>query len=557
MIHTDKKPIEADVVVVGGGIAGLMAAIHAAEKGANVLIAEKANTKRSGSGATGNDHFCCYIPEIHGPDMAPIMKEYKNSLVGGYADDTLVVKFLQQTFDRVRDWDKWGISMRPTGKWEFIGHAFPGRPRIWLKYAGHNQKEVLTREARKRGVRIENHLPVTDVITHDGKAIGVIGVDIRKEEPLLKILRAKSVILATGSASRLYPPAPSPGWLFNTAFCPTCTGAAQAAAYRAGARCINMEFPNRHAGPKFLARCGKATWIGVVSDPHGKAVGPFVKRPTKELGDITADVWNTVFTDLMESGRGPAYMDCSGTSKEDIDYMMWGLKSEGNTAMLDYMKKEGIDVQKHMVEFMQYEPHLIGRGVEIDLNGETCVPGLFAAGDPVGNFRADISGAATYGWIAGGSAAERALGMRRFEKAERSPVVQERARLYSRFLEREVGPDWKEANVALQQIMKDYAGVVVRSETLLRAGLKYFLDLKEKVLDTMTAHNAHTLMRCTEVLDLMGCGEMIFHSALERKETRAQHKRSDFPFTNPLLAEKFLTIRQVKGGAVTEWRNRQ
>lgn len=556
MIKIDKTPLEADVLVVGGGIAGLMAAIHAADQGVSVLVAEKANTKRSGSGATGNDHFCCYAPEIHGDDMAPIMKEYKNSLVGGYADDSLATKFLQQSFDRVRNWDSWGISMKPTGKWEFTGHAFPGRPRIWLKYAGHNQKEVLTKQAKKRGVRIENHLPISDVITEDGQAVGAIGLSLRKEEPLFRVIRAKSVILATGSASRLYAPAPTPGLLFNTAFCPSCTGAAQAAAYRAGARLVNMEFPNRHAGPKFLARCGKATWIGVVTDPRGKPVGPFVTKPTKELGDITADVWNSVFTDLMVSGKGPAYMDCSGTSAEDIEYMMWGLKSEGNTAMLDYMKKEGIDVRRHMVEFMQYEPHLIGRGVEIDLNGETCVPGLFAAGDPVGNFRADIAGAATYGWIAGGSAAQRAGGMTGFKKAEKSPLVGERIKLYSAIAEREFGPDWKEANLALQQIMTDYAGVLVRSETLLKAGLTYFRGLREKALASMIGGNSHRLMRCLEVLDLMACAEAIFLTALERKETRAQHKRSDFPFTNPLLQDKFLTIRQDAGEPRLEWRER-
>jgi succinate dehydrogenase/fumarate reductase flavoprotein subunit len=556
MIRMDKKPLETDVLVVGGGIAGLMAAISAADQGVSVMVAEKANTKRSGSGATGNDHFCCYIPEIHGNNMGPIVQEYRNSLVGGYADDTLVKKFLEQSFDRVRDWDSWGISMRPTGKWEFIGHAFPGRPRIWLKYAGHNQKGVLTAQAKRRGVRIENHMPVSDVLVEEGRAIGAIAVSIRKDEPEIKIIRAKSVILATGSASRLYPPAPTPGWLFNTAFCPSCTGAAHGAAFRAGAALVNMEFPNRHAGPKFLARCGKATWIGVVADPSGKPVGPFVSTPTKELGDITADVWNTVFTDYMESGRGPAYMDCSGTGEEDIQYMMWGLKSEGNTAMLDYMKKEGIDVRKHMVEFMQYEPHLIGRGIEINLDGETRVPGLFAAGDPVGNFRADIAGAATYGWIAGESAARRAQGVTVLEKAEQSSTVEARARLYGQFMSREVGPDWKESNIALQQIMKDYAGVMVRSDTLLNAGLRYFGRMKEQVLDTMVARNSHTLMRCLEVLDLMECAEAIFLTALERKETRAQHKRSDFPFTNPLLADKFLTIRREKGIPVLEWRDR-
>ena len=61
MLAIDKDAIQTDVLVIGGGIAGLMAAIHAARQGVGVLVAEKANTKRSGSGATGNDHFCCYI----------------------------------------------------------------------------------------------------------------------------------------------------------------------------------------------------------------------------------------------------------------------------------------------------------------------------------------------------------------------------------------------------------------------------------------------------------------------------------------------------------------
>jgi succinate dehydrogenase/fumarate reductase flavoprotein subunit len=489
--------------------------------------------------------------------MAPIVKETRNSMIGGYHDYTHTVKFLEQSFARARDWDSWGIAMKPHGKWEFMGHAFPGRPRIWLKYAGYNQKEVLTKQAKKRGVKIENHLPITDIITQDGKAVGAIGLSIQKEEPFLRVFRAKSIILATGSASRLYPPAPSPGWIFNTAFCPSCTGTAQATAYRAGAKVVNMEFPNRHAGPKFLARCGKSSWIGIFKDPKGKPIGPFVTKPTRELGDITSDVWSSVFTDMHGSGRGPAYMDCTETAQEDLEFMLWGMENEGLTGMLDYMREEGIDVQKHMVEFMQYEPHLIGRGVDIDLNGESSLPGLFAAGDPVGNFRADIAGAATFGWIAGESAANRALGITGFEKTEESPVVEERIKLYNDFIKRENGPHWKEANIALQQIMKDYAGTVVRSETLLQAGLKYFNDLKGKALDTMVASNSHELMRCMEVLDLMECGEMILSSARERKETRGLHIRSDFPFTNPLLAEKWITVRKENGRPKVEWREKK
>jgi succinate dehydrogenase/fumarate reductase flavoprotein subunit len=556
MIRMEKEPIEIDVLVVGGGIAGLMAAIHAAEQGASVIVTEKANTKRSGCGATGNDHFLCYIPEVHGQDMDPIFVEYLRSQVGGFSDRSLAIKFLQHSYDRVKDWDRWGISMRPKGAWDFSGHAFPDRPRIWLKYAGHNQKEVLTKQAKKRGVKIINHLSISEVITRDGQVTGAIGISTAKDLAVLHVFRAKCTVLATGCGSRLYPP-PTPGWMFNTANCPVNTGTAQAIAYRAGARLVNMEFPNRHAGPKYFARCGKATWIGLYKDPQGKTVGPFVTKATRELGDITGDIWSSVFTDMFRSGVGPVYMDCSSTSDEDVDYMMWGLVEEGNTGMLNYMAEQGIDVRRHRVEFMQYEPFLVGRGIEIDTEGETSVKRLYAAGDPVGNFRADCAGAATFGWIAGGSASKKAKKIKRFQSAERSDLVKERVRFYSQFLARKNGPDWKEANLTLQQIMGDYAGVNVRSETLLRAGLKYLRDLREKIFATMMADNAHTLVRALETIDLMECGEIIFHTALERKETRGLHKRSDFPFANPLLQDKWITIRKENGEPELEWREKK
>jgi succinate dehydrogenase/fumarate reductase flavoprotein subunit len=236
--------------------------------------------------------------------------------------------------------------------------------------------------------------------------------------------------------------------------------------------------------------------------------------------------------------------------------MMWGLVEEGNTGMLDYMADEGIDVRKRMVEFMQYEPFLVGRGIEIDEKAETRVRGLYAAGDPVGNFRADCAGAATFGWIAGGSAAKKAKRRKVFKSLDGLGLIENRAELYSDILSRQSGPSWKEANLALQQIMQDYAGVDVRSESLLKAGLKYMRDLEEKVYGTMTADDAHTLMRGLETMDLIECGKVIFLAALERKETRGLHKRPDFPFTNPLLQNKFLTVRKQRGRVKTEWRDK-
>ena len=555
MIAIDRTPLETDVLICGGGIAGLMAAIRAADAGVKVVVAEKAHTRRSGSGASGNDHFLCYIPDIQGKDLQPLLRLGQDSILGKFNDLSLLVRLFQESFARVKDWEKWGIPMRPHGDWEFTGHAFPGKPCLWLKFEGADQKSTLTREALKRNVQIQNRFIITDVIAGDRGVIGAIGLSLQEEQPILRIFRAKAVILTTGSTNRLYPPV-TPGMMFNTVYCPSCAGSGRAIALRAGATLVNMEIPNRHAGPKYFARAGKASWIGVFTDPFGKPVGPFVEKPTKDLGDITADIWNSVFTDMVRLGRGPVYMDCTRTSAEDLKYMMWGLRHEGATAMLDYMGAEGIDLRQHRVEFTRYEPFLTGRGIEINEQGETTIEGLFAAGDEVGNLRAALAGAAVFGWIAGERAAFRAKQVGSLSAAEESPLVEERMDFFSEILARKEGASWQEVNLALQQIMNDYAGEV-RSEPQLGVGVKYLRDLREKALQTVKAPNAHTLMRALEIFDLMDCGEAIFLTALERKESRPPHIRSDYPFTNPLLQDRFVTISRKKDDWQVQWRDRR
>jgi succinate dehydrogenase/fumarate reductase flavoprotein subunit len=67
------------------------------------------------------------------------------------------------------------------------------------------------------------------------------------------------------------------------------------------------------------------------------------------------------------------------------------------------------------------------------------------------------------------------------------------------------------------------------------------------------AENPHDLIHCVQVLNQTECGELTFISALDRKETRGMHVRSDFTITNPLLADKLHIIKQVGGNPVTEW----
>ncbi len=553
-----KEKLQADVLIIGGGIAGLMAAIGAADKGADVVLLDKANTKRSGAGATGNDHFLCWIPEKHG-DIGVVYEEFMDSQNATSNDTPLVMRFLETSPQVVAMWNDWGINMKPTGDYHFEGHAYPGRPKIFLKYDGHNQKKVLTEQAKKRGVRIINHSPALEILSENGKITGVLALDISEDTPKYRLIAAKAVVAATGYVSRLFTTDPTPSQMFNTNMCPSGTGDSIAQAWRCGAYLVNMEKTYRHAGPRFLARCGKATWIGVYRYPDGRPVGPFVTEPNVETGDITSDVWSSAFTDLKMSGQGPAYMDCSGASKEDLEHMRWAMKCEGLTALIDYMDKEGIDPGRHAVEFGQYEANLCTNGIEIDINGESNIKGLFAAGDMMGNISGDIGAAAVYGWIAGQHAAKYKNSAFVCERIEETPRCLERMELFNTLYDRNTGANWQEANFALQQIMTEYADCGphrVRSDSMLSAGIKYLGDLRKKMLGELFANDAHELMRAAEVLNLLDLGQALMIAARERKESRGRHLRSDYTFTNPLLRDKFLRVWQENGTPCSAWRDR-
>lgn len=553
-----RETCHCDVLVVGGGIAGLMAAIAAADAGAQVVVAEKANTMRSGAGTTGNDHFICYIPEVHG-DFEEFIRELKECQSGKNCDEDLLRLYAARTFEVAQDWQRWGINMQTKGDtWHFSGHAFPGRPLIHLKYDGFNQKRVLTSQCRKRGVRIVNYCPITEYLTDaSGRVSGALGIDVSQEEPAAVLFAAKAVITSTGAATRLYPSI-TPDWMFNISNCPANSGTGVAAAFRRGAAVTNVEFVPCPAGPKYFARAGKGTWIGVLRDSSGKNVGPFVTKPTWKLGDITSDVWPTVFRDKQLDATGPVYCDCHEIDQSDYEYMLWGLRCEGDTSLLDAMEKQNIDLRQHMVEFGSYVGGVMDRGVLIDAGCATTVPGLYAAGNQIGNLCGHMSGAAVTGRIAGESAAAYAAGQAPAEDPEGNPVVSSCLELYEELLSRAEGTDWQDFNGAVSQVMSDYCSPVnLKSESMLRAGMAYLDQLEADAKQRIRCTNAHELMRCLETFDILEVGRMICAASLARDESRGGFRRADFPFTNPIRNGDSIIVNNVRGRPVGCWRSEQ
>jgi len=544
------ETVGTDLLVVGGGIAGLMAAIRARDLGARVVIAEKGATKYSGAARAGNDHFMCYIPEVHGPDLDIFIRD---RMLGQRSDilaalgPKVVRTWLEKSYDIVKLWEEWGIPMKQEGKYDFQGHAFPGRVKTYLKYQGKNQKPILSEQAVKRGAKIMDRVMVIDLLGGSDGVTGAVGVDTRQDR--LLVFEARSVFLGTGIITRLYPNIIPALWGNNNhPF--TLSGDGRAMAYRVGAELFGMEMMARHAGLKNYIRSGQGTWIGVCRDPEDRPVGKYLTEPNRYYHDMIMEVDKQIFERYQTAGLGPVYMDCRGISDADHDHLLHALEDEGNRSVLEHFKEEGINLKRNPVEFCTYEMRSIGR-IVMNEKAETSVKGLYTGGE---ESTFSISGAATFGWIAGGHAAEYIKAVPSTDTASLKSQVDELKGFVEAFQNRKQGSDWADANRALQHTLADYAGPV-RSQTMLEAGLRHLMRLKEKLHDTVVARDRWELVRCLEVVNLFDMAELVFTGALERKESRGLHRRSDYPYTDPLLNGKILVIKKVDGRPVAEWRD--
>ena len=163
--------IETDVLVIGGGLAGCMAAIKAAETNVSVTIAEKADTRSSGCAGTGIDHIWGYIPPVHekmGYTIEDIIESHIKGIAGGFIDQELLYLIVRESYGRILDLESFGLKFRyedskAPGKFRVVTqfHSAP----TTLNFDGRDLKLKLTREARKRGVRIINRITMTGLLT--------------------------------------------------------------------------------------------------------------------------------------------------------------------------------------------------------------------------------------------------------------------------------------------------------------------------------------------------------------------------------------------------------
>jgi succinate dehydrogenase/fumarate reductase flavoprotein subunit len=544
----NEEIIDTDVLVVGAGAGGIMAAISAAESGARVVLCEKGSARRSGGITGGNDHFACYIPGVTSPAYRETM--IKRLSERGIADEDEIVQFVDLTHKVLQKWEEWGIDTKRNGRYEFAGHSFPdssgepGKADRALHFSDPNICIKLEKQVKDRNVRILNRVMVTEVLKNEnGHIEGAIGISTR--EPTLYEFKAKGVVINKGgvTASRIYP---SPN-VIGYSMAEPGTGDGIMMAYRAGADIYNADFFKRQISLRFGPMSGKGTWVGVTRDSEGRPIAPpYLTKPDVELGDKSIENAEAV-DHVWETGRGPVWMDPRGISEADEQYMKWGFESEALLPFIKWLDRENIDVKRTRFEFIGMQPWPLVNA-RVNVNYETTIDGLYAL--PHGGLpRSSVSG-----MVAGEAAARKTKGQGTPDWEKYRDTLLRCKEQYEGIINRTGSQfaDWREAQWAIYQIMHCYALPPHRTESTLLAGYNQLLRLRDLAKRSLKAGNPHDLCRCLEVLNIIDIAELILLSTVERRESRGMMKRQDYPFANPML-NKLLIVTQKNGKPHFRW----
>ena len=573
-------PIETDVLVLGGGLAGCMAAIKAGEaEDVSVTLVDKSNTVASGCAASGIDHVWAYIPPIHekmGYTLDDMAEDHRQGIAYGFFRKDLFYLAAGSMYDRVLDMERFGINFRYTdspvpGQFRIVRqfHSVPTS----FNFDGIPLKPVLTKEARKRGVNIINRVQMTDYITTDGQICGAVGIHVRTAD--IYFFKAKAVVTATGRSNRL---SRNPcGFDFNLRMPAPMSGDGTSMAMRAGLPTVNIEFLSNILGP---APCGNynpnygdprntVQPAARIIDGKGNVVVPRTQfYDWENLGkhkwaEADRQKWiegrrgsRGAKIDLagrIAQGEGPFYLDFNEGTDEELAYIEWSIQNEGKgTQFLRYFKgEEGAGLRDNPQEYAGLWTREISgtaaKGLWVDKNLETEIRNLFAAGDEVGGLPWQAStGAFTQGWHAGEMAAARAKMQKHFMPAT-DGILQSREKTCFEILNRKRGFFWKEVEIGVQNLMDFYCGSF-RSEPMLKRGIERLDDAKQAPLK---AENPHELGRCMDVKSIIDNAELVLRSSLQRTESRPipfGFRRTDYPHQDDENWKTFLSIRRNESG---------
>lgn len=545
----EDKELAYDIVVIGGGTAGPMAAIKAKEanRELRVLLVDKANVKRSGAISMGMDGLNnAIIPGHATPEQYTKEITVAND---GIVNQAAVYAYATHSFETLQQLDRWGVKFEKDEVGDYAVKKVHHMGAYVLPMPeGHDIKKVLYRQLKRARIEITNRLVVTRLLTDaDGAVNGLLGFDCRTAQ--FQVIRAKAVVLACGAAGRLG--LPSSGYLMGTYENPTNAGDGYAMAYHAGAELSNLE-------------CFQINPL--IKDYNGPAcayvTGPLGGYTANSKGErfIECDYWSGQmmweFHQELEGGNGPVFLKLDHLAEETIQTIEDILHSNERPSRGQFHAGRGTDYRQQMVEMHISEIGFCSghsaSGVWVNEKAETSVKGLYSAGDMAAVPHNYMLGAFTYGWFAGANAAQYVAG-RAFSDVDSAQVERERERVFAP-LKREHGLPPAQVEYKLRRMVNDYLQPPKVTKKM-EIGLQRFAEIAHD-LDQLKASNPHELMRAMEVSVIRDCAEMAARASLFRTESRwgLYHHRVDYPLRNDAEWFCHAHLKKSEDGAMTSFK---
>lgn len=599
-----EKEVYADVLVLGGGLAGSYAAVAAARKGLKTVLVDKSDVRHSGCAGSGIDHYSC----PSNPACKIDIDEYMSTR-GSYANYIAKYIMARDSYEVLCELEEMGVKVRDTDD-EFTGADFRDEEtkllfsfdyenrqmtRIW----GIGLKPMLEKECRRLGVEIHNRTMATGLLSEGGveggRIVGAIALNTRTGECI--IYHAKAVVISMCTPDRL--------WIFSSEWVglmgrdgpPTNSGNGHAMAFRAGAEFARMESSTHE-------EWGGSTGIGAVLfgsgstfstwhpcsivDANGKEV-PWVRwdgEPISTIRERTHPASNQgYFTLALGGGEGggkgykgaspglipdlqeriragefklPLYADLPGMPPDErraIFGLMVG--QEGQTwPVYRNLTHGGFDPDKDLLQCYDLGEAPPGwrrlryGGLMHDWDLKTNIEGLYGAGGQLVDGCGCSIACCTGRW-AGSMAAEYAKTIGEFAPLDRVQIDSEKERIYAPIYRTE-GISWKELAAGVAKTLQDYCGDY-KTEELMQIGLKALDEIEQGEATSLFARNPHELMRAIEVMDIITCAQMVVHASLAREASSfwLYFDRIDFPIRDPEEWNKWITISRQQGEVVT------
>ncbi|MFR4028518.1 MAG: adenylyl-sulfate reductase subunit alpha [Coprococcus sp.] len=511
----NRKILHTDILIIGGGTAGCYAALTVREHSDySIIIAEKANIKRSGCLAAGVNAINAYIVKGRKPED---YVDYCRTDADGIVREDLLLS-MSQGLNRVTDkMEKLGLVILKDENGEYVARGNRN-----IKINGENMKPLLAKAVEELdNCQILNRVNITDYIVENNQILGAFGFSI--EDNTAYEIRAKKVLCATGGAAGLYRPN-NPGFSRHKMWYPPFnTGAGYAMGINAGAEMTTFEM-------RFIALRCKDTIA-----PTGTIAQGVGAKQVNSLGEIYENKYGLttsqrVYGTVRENieGRGPCYLRTEGITSEQDDSLKRAYLNMAPSQTLKWLES-GKNPSEQNVEIEGTEPYIVGghtaSGYWVDNDRESTIRGLFAAGDVAGGCpQKYVTGAMVEGEIA-------VIAMvKQLDEGYLDPELDEEAAFdrkieeYDHFLDtNEKMFTYEAIEEAMQKVMDNYAGGISTHYQFNEKQLelaKEKIEQLQKLVWHISAHDMHELMFVYEVKERLTVALSVIAHLKDRKETR-------------------------------------